>query len=1252
MRIIYSLILTTLFCLVLNAQTVWTGNIDSEWMDAGNWSAGVPTTGMIVTIPGTPQGGNFPVYSGSPVIDFTIQNAGAITFDDFVYNNGTIINFSNGTLVNSNNYFVNAGSVVFDNDGTFTNTGTFENFGVFDNAASAIFNNETGASLINHGLFNNNGLLENNGSIINYGNILSTNNTQNFGTIENAGAIDNPSGSMVNNNSGATINNTTNDSRFTHNGTFQNNGTINNSGVLTTENSGQLTNDGTIVNNNNLQISGTLLNNATVTNNNLTIINDAGTLDNKNNFGNNGTIETAICGVIIQDSPIDISATVLHDGIIYEIQGNVEETIVEFGEIYNDLNETKPPVAGCKSGATVQLDENGEGTLDILLVDKGSYASCGATVVSRTLSPNNFTIDDLGAQNVTLTIEDNLGVISTCDAVVFVVEYVPPIEVVDDPDIEFACPGDTTVTPEVGALTIAVSWEEPADPISNCVSGNECTGVTIVEWDLDACVSNSNDGSDLDYSEFTPAYPAGGGFDAVEASIISRNSGEHSCTPPMEGSNGLAMYVGTKSECEYIDNDSYALSFEVTLTPEEEGNIGFLKFFEKAPLEYSEIDGGSGPNNYPTKYGIRVLKNGTEIFKQIEIPTTLDWTEEVFDFSSDSAFSVTEQTTFSFELRAYCRIQNGAPDSYWAIDDFSIEGCSLGNAPDCSNIEEDISGFIFMGEYNDSKYYCSNTSNWTWTDAKAEAEANGGTLAIVENIAENDFIQDGIIADYAWIGLSDEEEEGTFKWVNGDDLTFSNWNDGEPNNGGGIEDYVRLLKSNGKWTDRNPQFEAEFVMEISCSNAAPSCENAPEDIPGFTLVGEYNDAKYYTSNSSANWGYAKDDCESNGGHLVVINDEAENDFVQDNMISGSNWIGLTTIGSPGTFNWVNGDPLNYTNWASGEPNGDGINQAVRIKESNGEWTDRNADSYSYKYIMEIPCDNTPPPNDPPVVQQISGPPNGGDFGVGVTEIAYQVTDDCGNLEICIFTVTVVENPAEITVDCPADITVDAVPGAGSANVSWMEPISSSTCYDPGVGINRTDLGPDNGGVFPVGVTFVSYAVIDSCNNFAQCLLTITVNGQAAVLTLETCPGDINTDVDNFNWNPPTASTTCYTGNETIEQVDGPANGSSPGEGVFEIAYLINDDCGNSEVCVFYVTVESSCPAIGTACDDGDDCTVGDVEDGNCNCAGIYTDSDGDGVCDEEDICEGGDDTIDTDGDGIPDFCDDCNVVGQSCDDGD
>ena len=84
-----------------------------------------------------------------------------------------------------------------------------------------------------------------------------------------------------------------------------------------------------------------------------------------------------------------------------------------------------------------------------------------------------------------------------------------------------------------------------------------------------------------------------------------------------------------------------------------------------------------------------------------------------------------------------------------------------------------------------------------------------------------------------------------------------------------------------------------------------------------------------------------------------------------------------------------------------------------------------------------------------------------------------------------------------------------------------------------------------------------------------------------------------------------------------------------------------DDADGDGVC----DVDDACPGlddalIGTACNDGVDCTENDIYDGNCNCAGTPSgDSDGDGVCDALDICPGGDDNVDTDGDGTPDFCD-------------
>ncbi|MFT7450367.1 MAG: hypothetical protein ACI9VN_001084 [Patescibacteria group bacterium] len=148
---------------------------------------------------------------------------------------------------------------------------------------------------------------------------------------------------------------------------------------------------------------------------------------------------------------------------------------------------------------------------------------------------------------------------------------------------------------------------------------------------------------------------------------------------------------------------------------------------------------------------------------------------------------------------------------------------SSNQPPDCSLVSNQINNMIYLGEYNNSKYYCSNTSNFTWHQAKSAAESSGGHLLIINNAAENEYIRSNIQADYVWLGLTDEDSEGNFKTVQGLSPSYTYWETGEPNNDNGNEHYVRLLKSNGKWTDRTASFEAEYVLEIPC----PDPNNPP-----------------------------------------------------------------------------------------------------------------------------------------------------------------------------------------------------------------------------------------------------------------------------------------------------------------------------------------------------------------------------------------------------------------------------------------
>ena len=134
---------------------------------------------------------------------------------------------------------------------------------------------------------------------------------------------------------------------------------------------------------------------------------------------------------------------------------------------------------------------------------------------------------------------------------------------------------------------------------------------------------------------------------------------------------------------------------------------------------------------------------------------------------------------------------------------------------DCSNGAA-IPGFIYMGSYNGSQYYCS-VSPATWPDAKAVCQSNGGFLADVNSPGENSFLANLLTIQSAWIGLSDINSEGNFEWCSGQPVAYTNWYPGQPNNFNGDQDYVELL-STGQWNDQYNSFALEYIMEIPCNS--------------------------------------------------------------------------------------------------------------------------------------------------------------------------------------------------------------------------------------------------------------------------------------------------------------------------------------------------------------------------------------------------------------------------------------------------
>ena len=71
------------------------------------------------------------------------------------------------------------------------------------------------------------------------------------------------------------------------------------------------------------------------------------------------------------------------------------------------------------------------------------------------------------------------------------------------------------------------------------------------------------------------------------------------------------------------------------------------------------------------------------------------------------------------------------------------------------------------------------------------------------------------------------------------------------------------------------------------------------------------------------WDEAKAVAVAAGGNLVTINDANENAWLVDTFINQDVnflWIGLNDTAVESAFEWVSGQPVTFTNWASGEPN--------------------------------------------------------------------------------------------------------------------------------------------------------------------------------------------------------------------------------------------------------------------------------------------------------------------------------------------
>lgn len=139
-----------------------------------------------------------------------------------------------------------------------------------------------------------------------------------------------------------------------------------------------------------------------------------------------------------------------------------------------------------------------------------------------------------------------------------------------------------------------------------------------------------------------------------------------------------------------------------------------------------------------------------------------------------------------------------------------IKNVDIGTAADRNELDKySYTKYEFNGNT-----YAFIENEMLWSEAREVCEKLGGHLAYINSEAEQEFITEITKNYYTALGGWDELSEGEWTWLDGSEMTFTNWRSGEPNNSYPHQNHLYINYSGaGKWDDGYDNRMAPFVCE-------------------------------------------------------------------------------------------------------------------------------------------------------------------------------------------------------------------------------------------------------------------------------------------------------------------------------------------------------------------------------------------------------------------------------------------------------
>ena len=158
---------------------------------------------------------------------------------------------------------------------------------------------------------------------------------------------------------------------------------------------------------------------------------------------------------------------------------------------------------------------------------------------------------------------------------------------------------------------------------------------------------------------------------------------------------------------------------------------------------------------------------------------------------------------------------------------FDSEPVPVESTPDREEPERE--GEWVLNPANGHSYkviHCENRE-----DAQAKAVSEGAYLVSINDAAEQKWLVSIFGSIPYWIGLTDGDMEGEWRWMSGEAVGYTNWAPNEPVDADwGDEDYVFMgLSPDGKWYDVGPESPTWRMTQMAIIEKGDSESVVPEE---------------------------------------------------------------------------------------------------------------------------------------------------------------------------------------------------------------------------------------------------------------------------------------------------------------------------------------------------------------------------------------------------------------------------------------